>query len=107
MFRPTTLVLAALIAALGCAREKKDQGADDRAVTKTTEQAAAAANNTEATKTEASATEPTLEVPEMPAVGTAAPAFTTVAHDGTEIDVAKLRGETFVLYFYPRDETPG
>lgn len=43
----------------------------------------------------------------MPQVGDAAPAFKTVAHDGTEVSVEALRGEPFVLYFYPRDETPG
>lgn len=44
---------------------------------------------------------------QMPKVGDPAPEFTTVAHDGTEVSVAGLRGEPFVLYFYPRDDTPG
>jgi peroxiredoxin Q/BCP len=41
------------------------------------------------------------------AVGTPAPAFTVVAHDGQKIDLAKLKGKYVVLYFYPMDDTPG
>lgn len=45
--------------------------------------------------------------PALPAVGQPAPAFTAVAHDGTEVSTEALEGEPFVLYFYPRDDTPG
>jgi peroxiredoxin Q/BCP len=41
------------------------------------------------------------------AVGSAAPALHATAHDGTVIDLAELRGKRVVLYFYPKDETPG
>lgn len=41
------------------------------------------------------------------AEGQDAPDFTAQAHDGTTIELAKLRGEPVVLYFYPKDETPG
>jgi cytochrome oxidase Cu insertion factor (SCO1/SenC/PrrC family) len=42
-------------------------------------------------------------------LGTGAPApdFTAVAHDGTTITLSALRGRPVVLYFYPKDETPG
>jgi len=40
-------------------------------------------------------------------VGTPAPAFTVTAHDGQVVDLAKLRGRWVVLYFYPKDDTPG
>ena len=40
-------------------------------------------------------------------VGTPAPAFTAVAHDGSKVDLAKLKGSYVVLYFYPKDDTPG
>ena len=40
-------------------------------------------------------------------VGSPAPTFTAVAHDGQKIDLAKLRGRYVVLYFYPKDDTPG
>lgn len=41
------------------------------------------------------------------AVGKPAPAFKAKAHDGTDIDLAALKGKKVVLYFYPKDETPG
>jgi peroxiredoxin Q/BCP len=42
-----------------------------------------------------------------PKVGARAPAFTLKADDGSEISLADLRGKTVVLYFYPKDDTPG
>ena len=41
------------------------------------------------------------------AEGTEAPDFTAQAHDGSTVELAKLRGKPVVLYFYPKDETPG
>lgn len=41
------------------------------------------------------------------AVGTEAPDFTAEAHDGSTVQMTKLRGQPVVLYFYPKDETPG
>lgn len=40
-------------------------------------------------------------------VGAPAPDFSVVAHDGTTVALSKLRGRWVVLYFYPRDDTPG
>ena len=40
-------------------------------------------------------------------VGADAPDFETVAHDGTHLELKDLRGTPVVLYFYPKDETPG
>ncbi|MEM1026281.1 MAG: thioredoxin-dependent thiol peroxidase [Myxococcota bacterium] len=42
-----------------------------------------------------------------PTEGTAAPAFTLPADDGTTVSLADLKGKKVVLYFYPRDNTPG
>ncbi len=39
--------------------------------------------------------------------GDAAPDFTLPDQDGRELTLADLRGETVVLYFYPRADTPG
>jgi peroxiredoxin Q/BCP len=36
-----------------------------------------------------------------------APDFTLPDQDGNDLSLADLRGETFVLYFYPRADTPG
>jgi peroxiredoxin Q/BCP len=46
-------------------------------------------------------------LPQLLAVGAPAPAFTAVAHDGQKVDLATLKGKTVVLYFYPKDDTPG
>jgi thioredoxin-dependent peroxiredoxin len=43
----------------------------------------------------------------MPAVGERAPDFTLPDQDGNEVILDQLRGETVVLYFYPRADTPG
>lgn len=40
-------------------------------------------------------------------VGDPAPEFSLPAHDGTTVTLASLRGTTVVLYFYPKDDTPG
>jgi peroxiredoxin Q/BCP len=39
--------------------------------------------------------------------GQAAPDFTLPDRDGEELTLSGLRGETVVLYFYPRADTPG
>lgn len=40
-------------------------------------------------------------------VGLSAPDFDVAASDGTRLQLAALKGKPVVLYFYPRDETPG
>ena len=39
--------------------------------------------------------------------GKAAPAFTLTADDGTTVRLSALKGQPVVLYFYPKDDTPG
>jgi peroxiredoxin Q/BCP len=39
--------------------------------------------------------------------GKKAPDFTLPADDGSKIKLSELRGKPVVLYFYPRDDTPG
>ena len=43
----------------------------------------------------------------MLAEGDPAPEFTLPDQTGTPVSLADLRGETVVLYFYPRADTPG
>jgi thioredoxin-dependent peroxiredoxin len=43
----------------------------------------------------------------MLAEGDAAPGFALPDQDGNEVTLECLRGETVVLYFYPRADTPG
>jgi len=45
--------------------------------------------------------------PDLLPVGSPAPEFSAVAHDGQKLDLAKLRGRYVVLYFYPKDDTSG
>lgn len=40
-------------------------------------------------------------------VGTTAPAFSTVDDAGNPVSLADFKGKTVVLYFYPKDDTPG
>ena len=40
-------------------------------------------------------------------VGKKAPAFTLAADDGSQVKLADLQGRPVVLYFYPKDDTPG
>ena len=40
-------------------------------------------------------------------VGTLAPDFTLTDKDGNDISLSDFRGQKVVLYFYPRDNTPG
>lgn len=39
--------------------------------------------------------------------GKQAPAFTLPADDGSKVRLADLAGKAVVLYFYPKDDTPG
>lgn len=39
--------------------------------------------------------------------GDAAPAFSLAADGGRRVDSASLKGRRHVLYFYPKDDTPG
>ncbi len=43
----------------------------------------------------------------VPAVGSPAPDFELLADDGAAVRLSDLRGQRVVLYFYPKDDTPG
>ena len=40
-------------------------------------------------------------------VGDAAPEFTLLDQDGTAVKLGEFKGSWVVLYFYPKDDTPG
>ena len=44
---------------------------------------------------------------EMPKVGQSAPDFELPAHPGGRFRLSGVKGRNVVLYFYPRDDTPG
>ncbi|MBW4506069.1 MAG: peroxiredoxin [Scytonematopsis contorta HA4267-MV1] len=41
------------------------------------------------------------------AIGTDAPAFTAKDTNGNTVSLSDFKGKTVVLYFYPKDDTPG
>jgi peroxiredoxin Q/BCP len=43
----------------------------------------------------------------LPSVGTPAPDFSAKDQSGHTVTLSKLRGHPVVLYFYPKDQTPG
>ena len=43
----------------------------------------------------------------MPRAGDPAPDFSLPSDQGGEVSLASLRGKPVVLYFYPKDDTPG
>jgi thioredoxin-dependent peroxiredoxin len=43
----------------------------------------------------------------IPAVGEMAPDFTAEIDDGSTLRLADFRGTPVVLFFYPKDDTPG
>jgi thioredoxin-dependent peroxiredoxin len=44
---------------------------------------------------------------EIPQVGQTAPGFTLPSQDGSPVALNEFRGKWVVLYFYPKDNTPG
>jgi len=45
--------------------------------------------------------------PAAPAVGSDAPPFALPSQDGNTVSLSDYRGKWVVLYFYPKDQTPG
>ncbi len=44
---------------------------------------------------------------EVPQVGQMAPGFTLPSQDGSNVSLKDFKGKWVVLYFYPKDKTPG
>jgi peroxiredoxin Q/BCP len=43
----------------------------------------------------------------LPKVGSDAPAFSTVDQENRAVSLSDYRGRWVVLFFYPKDDTPG
>jgi thioredoxin-dependent peroxiredoxin len=43
----------------------------------------------------------------MPRAGDPAPPFASVNESGTNVQLSDYRGQWVVLFFYPKDDTPG
>ncbi len=50
---------------------------------------------------------PALRAADVPAVGSQAPDFTLQSQEGKTVGLKDFRGQWVVLYFYPKDMTPG
>ncbi len=50
---------------------------------------------------------PASAISELPAVGAPAPTFNLTTNEGKQVSLADLKGKWVVLYFYPKDMTPG
>ncbi|MGC8516750.1 MAG: redoxin domain-containing protein, partial [Candidatus Acidifodinimicrobium sp.] len=35
------------------------------------------------------------------------PDFTLMSDDGSDVSLSDLKGKTSIIYFYPKDDTPG
>jgi len=66
-----------------------------------------AAPDPNATTTAATSGLTVLSSPSELEVGKPPPDFRARAHDGTEVQLSALKGKPVVVYFYPKDETPG
>ncbi|MCB9595059.1 MAG: peroxiredoxin [Sandaracinaceae bacterium] len=96
------LGIAFLLAACGGDDDAAEAPADD-----TSAGSEAAADGDEATDDEGAGDEAAAEDSPYLAVGSEAPDFTARDQSGTTRHLSALRGGVVVLYFYPRDETPG
>jgi peroxiredoxin Q/BCP len=101
---PRPGALAALLLLLSSAHCAKPAATEAVPVASAVTPASPAASSATATSTpEASAVAPSSD----DLVGKPAPDFTATAQDGTVVHVAALKGKPVVVYFYPKDETPG
>lgn len=100
------LLMAAFTALLapGCSKNEGAAPASEQSAGQATGQDSDQTAAQTAPAAAAAGTEPGAS---LLAEGQEAPSFTAEAHDGSTIELAKLRGEPVVLYFYPKDETPG
>jgi peroxiredoxin Q/BCP len=55
----------------------------------------------------ASAAPASQPAPVLLAVGTEAPAIVAEAHNGQKVNLSELKGRPVIVYFYPKDDTPG
>ncbi len=84
----------ALVLPLGC--DKKEPAA-----------AAASASSAPAPAAATSASPPAEAEKELLGIGDDAPAIDAVAHNGQKVTLAQFKGKPVVVYFYPKDDTPG
>ncbi len=98
MKRIALLATLPLVLALGCAKDSAPQPSPS---VPTTSNAIAASPGSPAAAAAAPA------APTEITVGLPPPDFTSTDQDGKPVHLADLKGHPVVVYFYPKDETPG
>jgi thioredoxin-dependent peroxiredoxin len=68
---------------------------------------AAACNKSEPAATQAADKPPSGERQSLLSAGDEAPPIDAVAHNGQKVSLADYKGKPVVVYFYPKDDTPG
>ena len=103
--RTLGLVLAlASTSLLGCGRDNPPASTTPT----TTSTTAAASTTTGAAPAANAAPAPTTAAaPGEVTVGKTAPSFSATTFDGKDVKIDALKGKNVVVYFYPKDETPG
>ncbi len=89
------------------AKKKAKKAARKKAAKKTTKRAAPARKKTATKKPAAGKKAAPAKKPGGPKIGDRAPDFTLPTDGSGSITLSALRGRPVVLYFYPRDDTPG
>lgn len=97
------MVLLGVMAA-GCEREG---GPPVSSATPISTASTSAATTAMATSTGTATPTSTADTTSSLAVGSPAPDFNATAQDGSTVHLAALKGKPVVVYFYPKDETPG
>lgn len=95
------------LVAFGCSKDAPPSSPSSTSASATAAASASASAAAPATATATATASGAAPAAEEIAVGKPAPDFTAKAHDGTEVKLSALKGKPVVLYFYPRDETPG
>jgi peroxiredoxin Q/BCP len=107
---PRTLAVALSVAlpfALGCAKDSGPEPAPATAVSNTAATATASGASAAAPPTATALSAAAPAIASDLAVGQPAPDFTASDQDGKPVHLAALKGHPVVVYFYPKDETPG
>jgi len=93
---------------LACQKAEPAPSASPETVTQSAKPAVGAADQAGAPTTP-TATAPAASegLPAALQVGDPAPALTLTLQDGKTVELASLQGQQVVLYFYPKDDTPG
>ncbi len=99
--------LALALALVGCAKDAPQPSASSTTTATSATPVGAAGSAAPAAAGDTHGNPPGSTNPGEITVGKPPPDFTAKASNGTDIHLAALKGKPVVVYFYPKDETPG